>query len=524
MIFKWSEGDNFGDVFLLKEKLGRGTYGVVGKAVRLKDGSYKKRGDRVALKIPFDQEIGEANLRKEPEIMLNFDHENIVKVYGYHTISGIFAIEMELIEGHSLAEIMDNQKSVSDYSLLNYLEWIKQIVHGLDSMGEFAHGDIKPQNILVRNDGIAKLVDFGASRRLEDAWVFTLGHGTEQYMAPEAALDNKRVSIKSDLYSIGVILYEIATGDIPFHSSFERLQGKQLTKPREINASILVIFEDLILRCLERDPDRRYADWDAFLNDLENIINAVNAQKNPKPGAPETKRYQFNPEPSSPLYYLNLAKKAVVEENYPKAIENAEAAAEASEGHPHYLRMLAAVCVRAGYLEKAKKTFNRLLDKYNSGYPAETDQLAYVIRKLAELHIQTNEYEEAVQMWRQFYDIAEDKPLAKFKLAVAYGLNGQYKKAIRLLDEVRTQRPDAVIIYSKLGWAYSLAGDYRQALSYYNQALVIDPSDLFSLYQLGKYYRIIGDRNRAMKYFGKIENYDRIGMYLNKVRELYKER
>jgi len=104
-------------------------------------------------------------------------------------------------------------------------------------------------------------------------------------------------------------------------------------------------------------------------------------------------------------------------------------------------------------VEKAKKTFNRLLGKYDSGYPAETDQLSYVICKLAELHIQTNEYEVAVLMWRQFYDIAADKTLATFKLAIAYGLNGQYKKAICLLDEVRTERPGAVSIYSKLGWA-----------------------------------------------------------------------
>ena len=136
----------------------------------------------------------------------------------------------------------------------------------------------------------------------------------------------------------------------------------------------------------------------------------------------------------------------------------------------------------------------QLLKKYDGGYPVETDQLAYVIRKLAEIHIDIADYENAVLNWERFLQVSDHKILAKFKLSVAYGLNGQYKQSISLMEEVRSERPDSVIVYSKLGWAYSLAGDYRQALSYYNQALVIDPSDLFSLFELGKYYRITGNK------------------------------
>ncbi len=237
-LFKWTDGETLGDAFLLKERLGKGTYGVVGRAIRLQDSSYSQRGDEVALKVPFDQDVGEENLKREPEIIRLFNHENIVKVYGYHTISGLFVIEMELVKGHSLADILDNQNFKSPDALINILNWIKQITSALKAMGEYAHGDIKPQNILIREDGVVKLVDFGTSRRMEDVWVFTRGQGTEQYMAPEVALDNKRVSMKSDLYSLGVILYEIATGDIPFHSNLERLQGKTLIKPRELNSAI----------------------------------------------------------------------------------------------------------------------------------------------------------------------------------------------------------------------------------------------------------------------------------------------
>lgn len=519
-LFKWIEGETLGDTFLLKERLGKGTYGVVGRAVRLKESNVLGRGQEVALKIPFDQDVGEENLKREPEIIRRFNHENIVKVFGYHTISGLFVIEMELVKGYSLADILDNQNFKSADALITILQWVKQVVCALQAMGDYAHGDIKPQNILIREDGVVKLVDFGTSRRMEDVWVFTRGQGTEQYMAPEVALDNKRVSMKSDLYSLGVILYEIATGDIPFHSNLERLQGRTLIKPREINSSIPIELERIILRSLERDPDLRYASWDEFLSGLDALLNILEQQKEKLEPLPETHRYEFRPEPTSPLFYLDKAKKALVEGNYEEALKNAEAAVEASDHHPNYLRMLAAVCLRSDYLDKAKKAFQQLLDKYDRGYPVEKDQRIYVLKKLGDLYIKSQNYGEAIQVWERLVAETEDKSLAKFKLAIAYGLDGQYKQAIQLLEEVKESYPDSVIVYNKLGWAYALAGNYRQAISYYNQALVIDPSDLFSLFELGRYYLIIGDKPRAAKYFERIKRYDRTGEYLERISKL----
>ena len=520
-IFRWVEGETLGDTFLLQEKLGKGTYGIVGKAIRLKDGTNRKKGDVVAIKVPFDQEIGWENLKREPEVILQFNHENIVKVYGYHTISGFFVIEMEVVEGHSLADILNNEVVGNTQSLVSIINWIFQVVRALKIMDQYAHGDIKPQNILIQNDGTVKLVDFGTSRRLEDVWVFTRGQGTEQYMAPEVALDNKRIAVKSDMYSIGVILYEVATGDIPFHSNLERLQGKTLTKPREINSSIPIEFERVILRCLERDPDLRYPDWNSFIRDMDLALTVISEKDQKLIIVPETQRYKFKPAPSSPLHYLDKAKKALVNEDYPKALENAEAAVDASEGHPNYLRLLAAVCLRSHYYSKAKDALNRLIEKYDQGYPVEPEQLAYVLKQLGELLIKTQEYEAAIQAWERFLDVTEHITLGKFNLAIAYGLDGRYSKSIDLLEEVKGEAPGAVVIYSKLGWAYALAGDFQQSVSYYNQALVIEPSDLFSLFELGKYYRIKGDNRRAMKYFARVKKYDLVGDYIDKINDLY---
>lgn len=519
-LFKWTAGETLGDTFLLKEKLGKGTYGVVGRAIRLQDGPATQRGAEIALKVPFDQDVGEENLKREPEIIRLFDHENIVKVYGYHTISGLFVIEMELVKGSSLAEILDNQSFKNPDALTAILNWIKQIASALKAMGEFAHGDIKPQNILIREDGVVKLVDFGTSRRMEDVWVFTRGQGTEQYMAPEVALDNKRVSMKSDLYSLGVILYEIATGDIPFHSNLERLQGKTLIKPRELNSAIPGDLEKIIIKCLERDADLRYANWDSFTQDLDQLLLMLGQQREPVVTLPETHRYKFHPDPATPLYYLDKAKKALDDDDFAEALKNAEAAVDASDNHPNYLRMLAAVSLRCQYLEKAKVAFQTLLDKYDRGYPVEKEQRLYVLRKLGDLYIRIHNYDAAVLVWRRLVDESDNKPLAKFNLAIAYGLDGQYKSAIQLLEDVKESYPDSVVVYNKLGWGYALAGNYRQAISYYNQALVIDSADLFSLFELGKFYWITGDKTRANKYFEKIEKYDRTGEYLEKVKSI----
>ena len=517
--FKWVEGEFLGDTFLLKERLGRGTYGVVGAAVRLKDNQEIKKGEMVALKVPFDQELGADFLKQEPEIIQRFDHVNIVKVYDYHIISGYFVTEMELVEGNSLSDILDNHTFIVNEKLSTAFGWIQQCAAALMSMGDFAHGDVKPQNILIRNDGIVKLVDFGTSRRMEDALVFTSGKGTEQYMAPEVALDNKRVSIKSDMYSVGVVFYEIVTGELPFHSNLERLQGKRLTKPREINSSIPVPLENLILRCLERDPDLRYPSWQSFIEEL-NLVQ-IDLELVADSSLPESKVAKFQPTPSSPLYYLDQAKKAMIENNYTEALKHVEEAVSISEGHPNYLRMMGAICLRIGYFDKAKGAYSKLLEKYESGYPVEPDELGYVLSKLSDIHIELKEFEEAVTCLNQYCEVSNKSVPCRFKLAVAYGLNGQYGKAIDLLEGLKLDRPDSTLIFNKLGWAYSLKGDFRQAISYYNQTLVIDPYDMFSLFELGKYYRILGDRRRSKKYFKKIRSFDRSGEYIEKVNELY---
>jgi tetratricopeptide (TPR) repeat protein len=234
-------------------------------------------------------------------------------------------------------------------------------------------------------------------------------------------------------------------------------------------------------------------------------------------------RIPFRPDSSSPLYYLEQAKACLADEDLPGALQAAEIAVERSGGHPNYLRLLGGIYLRMGYLNKAIETYERVLAAYERDFPAADAQMRDVLERLGQLYTQTQRYRQAVRSYERLLTVT-DKPLyARFRLAVALGLDADYRRAIQLLEEVRRERPDAVVIYSKLGWAYMLEGDTRQALSYYNQALVLDAADLFSLFQLGRSYWIIGDRARARGYFERVRKHDCVGKYTEQLQKILGE-
>lgn len=500
----------------LLETIGHGSFGDVWKAHRLDDGV------TVALKIPRDQELGEEALRREPDLMRAFDHPNIVRVYQCRTIGPWFVIEMEYIDGHNLGEMLDGITHKQPLSYRRILAWTQQILEGLQAIhnAHVVHADIKPQNVLIGADGNAKLVDFGTSRRIEDVLVWTQRQGTEAYWAPEVAFDSQR-SFVSDIYSVGVMLYEMVTGSLPYRSPFELASGRAVPRPREINANVPPRLEAIILRAMARDPRDRYPSCTAMLSDIAALCAEMDAGAvSVPPDRTQPARVTFRPDSSSPLYYLEQARNRLKADDLQGALQAAETAVQRSNGHPSYLRLLGAIYVRMGYPHKALETYEKVLAAYQRDFPATSTQLRELLERLGDLYIQTQRYRQAVQTYEQMLTVATNLTYAKFRLAVALGLDADYRRAIRLLEEVRQERPDAVVVYAKLGWAHELIGDERQAISYYNQALVFDPTDLFSLYALGRYYWIKGHRSRARSYFDRVRQHDSRGEYAVRLQEI----
>lgn len=518
IIFRACEGELLGDRFRLLGEVGKGSFGEVWRARRTADGTV------VALKIPKDQEKGEEILRKESDIVKDIHHPNIVRVHGYHNISEIFVIEMEYVDGYSLARVLDGVNAKAPLTFERMLEWTLQILDGLAAVhaADISHNDLKPDNVLIETaTGVAKLTDFGLSRRLEDVWVWTKRHGTEAYMAPEVALDGRRGRNVSDIYSLGVLLYEMATGRLPYNTPNQLLTGVTVAKPREVNRDIPVELETAILRAMERRPEKRYPDCASMRADIATCLAALRKvdTEHDLPARAAPSQLGFRPPSSSPLFYLELAKKKLVDNDVQGALEAAEAAVDRSDGHPQYLRMLGGICVRLGYHHKATEAYERLLAAYDRGYPVEMHQRREVLERLGQLHVVEQQYGRAVEVYEELVRVL-DRPFSRFRLAVALGLDGQFVRAISLLEDVRKARPDAVVVYSKLGWAHALNGDDRLALSFYNQALALDAFDLFSLYQMGQYFHMVGDRRRSAEYFRRVVDADRDGTYAAKVREL----
>ncbi|GGU86486.1 hypothetical protein GCM10010178_90570 [Lentzea flava] len=246
------------------------------QARRLKDGA------TVAIKIPKDQEKGEEVLRKESEIIREIRHPNIVRVHGFHNISELFVIEMEFVDGYDLAKVLDSVSTRAPLTLEQMLEWTMQILDGLAAVhaANISHNDLKPQNILVdKASGVAKITDFGSSRRLEDVWVWTKRHGTEAYMAPEVALEGKRARDVSDIYSIGVLLYEMATGRLPYSTPHQLLTGIQVAKPRDINRDVPADLEDVILRAIAWRPENRFQNCGSMRAAVHACLDRLRAEE-----------------------------------------------------------------------------------------------------------------------------------------------------------------------------------------------------------------------------------------------------
>ncbi len=224
--------------------------------------------------------------KREASLMIDFRNEHIVQVYDHFREGSSYYIAMEYVEGKSLDKLIEERGFISnEASVLIFIEICKGLKYAHDK--GVIHRDIKPANILISNEGEVKLVDFGiaTSKEGDDDGLTKAGMtlGTPAYMSPEQIADTRKVDKRADIYSMGVVFYEMVTGEKPFPGGFTREAIARINKgvyanPRKINPVIPRNFSQLIRKTMNHKVTKRYKDLQQIINLLSRYTKRYNNQ------------------------------------------------------------------------------------------------------------------------------------------------------------------------------------------------------------------------------------------------------
>ncbi len=216
---------------------------------------------KVALKVPHRQSLDFGELLREPRLLATLSHPNIVTVLTAERIDDVFFIVMEYVAGETLEAISDRDGALD---LGRALDFACQICNAVDHAHQqgIIHRDLRPGNVLVTETGIAKVADFGTSRFLEIAAHGTTVIGSPPYMAPEQF--HGKAVFASDVYSLGVTMYQLLTGRLPYEAPApgdldKLMRGELTTSPRMHNPKIPKVIADVVLKAMAPDVSQRYA-------------------------------------------------------------------------------------------------------------------------------------------------------------------------------------------------------------------------------------------------------------------------
>lgn len=223
--------------------------------------------------------------RKEAKAQANLTHPNIIQVNDFFEDGGQFFLVLEYVEGLSLDELIAQKGKLPEKEAL---EVFKDILRGLNfahSKG-IIHRDVKPSNIILTKDGTAKIMDFGIALMMgvERKTKTGMTIGTAHYMSPEQIKDPKNMDHRSDIYSAGIILYEMLAGRVPFDGDTEAViylkHLEEVAPDIKSSTEISPILEGILVKALEKNPEDRYAGCGEFLTYVEAYGNEQEIQIN----------------------------------------------------------------------------------------------------------------------------------------------------------------------------------------------------------------------------------------------------
>ncbi len=268
-----TEGMYVADRYEILDKIGTGGMSDVFKAMD------HVLGRSVAIKV-LKQEFSEdvnfvTKFRSEAHAAAGLEHPNIVNIYDVGSENGMYYIVMECVEGITLKDYIEKKGQ------LTYKEAVSiaiQVGRGIEAAHNkhIVHRDIKPQNIMISTEGKVKVTDFGIARAASSNTIHSDVMGSVHYTSPEQAR-NGFVDGKSDIYSLGIVMYEMVTGRVPFDGdstvaiAIQHLQD-EMPNPSMYAPNLPISLEKIILKCTQKSPDRRYDSISDLLVDLKKVL------------------------------------------------------------------------------------------------------------------------------------------------------------------------------------------------------------------------------------------------------------
>ena len=278
----FQRGKVFADRYEVIELLGKGGMGLV---YRVED---KKTREEVALKIIKNEIIEDREtverFSNELKLARKIAHRNVCKMYHLAEIEGIHYLTMEYIPGEDLKSMIRMSGQLGIGTAINIARQIGEGLAEAHRQGVI-HRDLKPKNIMIDKKGTARIMDFGIAHSFEAEDLTKGGYaeGTPEYMSPEQ-VEGKKLDLRTDIYSLGLIIYEMVTGRVPFEGDTPYIVGmKQRNElpasPLEFNSQVPKSLGSMILKCLEKDREKRYSNAEELLRDLKEIEKEVPQSK-----------------------------------------------------------------------------------------------------------------------------------------------------------------------------------------------------------------------------------------------------
>ena len=257
--------------FILGEKLGQGTFGIVVLA------KHQITGEKVAIKIldkeKIIQEADKTRIEREIKILKNLRHNNIVHLYDIKETSNSLYIIMEYIQGKELFDYIVSKKRLSEIEACNFYQ---QIISGIEYLGKIrvVHRDIKPENLLLDNKNKIKIVDFGLSNIYPNNELLQTACGSPCYAAPEMINGELYKGLGADIWSSGIVLYAMLCGYLPFEDGDNEILYKKITDgkfktPKYLSENC----KDILHKILNVDPKKRYTIKQIKKHPWFNLIN-----------------------------------------------------------------------------------------------------------------------------------------------------------------------------------------------------------------------------------------------------------